>query len=805
MMQVHKNRIFYLIGAVVLLTIALLLIFYPQKQKEERLFISNSEPLYQEVIASHLQSSDFTASPHESALYEFSLGDSASVYNIQAMPFLKHDPNYHFVPHITQTVVIAIDRDQTDVEINSFADLLHTKEHITFDLGDRFDPNDWGSPMAQHIVLSMSHAIYGYYNTQAVGEFMGYLWDVEDRFHYQDMWQPIVVTYDSTAAEYIDGGRNLEVIIPSDGTISLDYGILYYGNAPIFAPDLDKALIDIGYRLPDGRADPILYPGDYSNAHPPSNEEAYRNATAELGATIRRTAFGRDTHNFANIVEHTLAFLIFLFLLIMYLYSILRRVNDKHIARSLAVAIHMAIFFIVIGLIKYLVEDNPTIETLLWYCSYIAKYGMSASIIHLMVRAGRSTRPKNVERTEKWYKLYLTATIAILVLIFTNHIHEWVFIVTDYNHSYHDYNYGYIIVLGWMYFSILVTLISLIRQCIQSPRKQMFLCPVIMVFLMFAYSYAFIFSVDIVINFEISFAISIIGAFFVELCMISRIFPHNMGYRPLFLHSGLAMQIKDFDGNTAESSLLSQEMDENFVLRQWDIAGGSFLYFEDQTSLNNTNKKLSHLNEMRRENNRLLLQKSKLQADLSALSVQRQIYESIDKILLSGTEKIEALSATISESQDHKKTMATVNILACMMKRSCMFHINLLYQNKVQVSMISSALTELISYCKALDITLVVNCRISEQLLSSQLVSIYSLSTITLEQAISCQCSSVVIQLYEENGQITLSVFGDTPLFSKQTLEKVCANLHQDMSNLSVKQWEQTEVYMLTGNSEVSS
>ncbi len=798
--KVKAQKWHYAVVTAVLI-FTLILLFYPSQKGEPRIFVPENQSKYAQVLSEHVKGREVVLTPLDSALGELSHGDGAFVSAIQAQPYIAADSNYHFVPHIAQTVVITIDRDETDTEINSFADLLKTEYAVTFDLDDRFETNDWGTPKAQQIILSMAYALDPSYDIRGVGQFMGTLWD-EERFHYQDMWKSIVITVDSVAAEYIERGRNSEVILPSDGAFTLEYGLLYYGEPPSIEQGMNKALVEAGYRLPNGMADSTLYPADYTNAKIPPDGEAYRSASAQLGAVIRRTAFIQDLYNFANIVEYTALFLGFLLFCILYLFSIKRRITDKSIANALVLATCTAILFVVIGILKYFVEDNIVLETLLWYSFYIPMYTMTASLVYVMMRAEHTVRPTNIARAIKWFKWYVYAEIAALILIFTNHYHQWVFIVTDYVHSYHSYNWGYAIVLSMMYIGILITLITLIRQCVHSPRKKMFLAPVIMVIVMLGYSCGHIFDFEPVLNFEISFAISLLAILFAELCMLSHIFPHNRGFKTLFLHSGLAMQIEDFDGNTVERSLITQQTDENYVLRQWDIAGGKFTYFEDQTSLNTTNRKLEQVNEMRRETNRLLLQKSKLQADLSAMAVQRQIYESIDEILLNGTQKIEQLSKDIEQNADSKRTMAKVSLLACIMKRTCMFHINLLHQQSQQVGIFLNTLQELSDYCLPFDLAVTVSCRTDKDLTGAEGVSMYSVCTSAVQQAIEQGASTLLLQLYEQDGKTILSALGDIPLFSKEQQQQLEGSLHEDMAQISSKPWEDTEIYLLTGSKE---
>ncbi len=799
-----SNKKTYWICGVFLLVLIFLLLFFPISQKQDLVLVSNNEHNYKNVLISHLKNKEVIICPNNSTLSAIKLGNSATVYDFQATPFLEYDSNYTFLPQIAHTVIIAVDRDMTDEKIESFEDLLHTKNHITFDLGDRFEQNDWGSPKAQHIILSMAQAIYGTYDVESVSKFMGDLWADGDRFHYQDMWQPILVTYDSTAAAYMKDGRNLEIIVPTDGTITLNYGLLTYNNSLDYIPEMEKELIESGYRLPNGTANPYLSTVDYRNAQLLNDANEYRRTTTTMGATVRRNTFEGDTFNFANIVEFTIGILISTFLLIFYLFSILKRVTNKQISYAIAVATILALLFLIIGFLKYLINDHPFIETILWYSFYIPMYGMSAILIYVMTRAEEMVRPTSVKRTAKWYKRYLCITSIILITIFTNHLHQWIFIVSDYQYSYHTYNWGYFFVLAWIYFSVFIALGSLIKQCIHSPRKKMFLCPIAMVAVMLFYSYGHIYNVSFIINFEISFAIAIIGVLFTELCMISRIFPHNIKYRPLFLHSALAMELVDYGGNIMEQSHVSKTLDENFILRQWKISGGSFFYYEDLTTLNNTKKNLRDVNELRRNNNQLLLQKSRLQADLAALAVQRRIYESIDQILLEGTVKIEELATNIIETQDNKRTMTTINILACMMKRSCMFRINMLYQHSLQVSLFSASLSELIGECASIGLTLTIGCRITKELRYTQVVAMYIFYAAAIEQGIAHRCFNIIIQLYEQNEQLTFSILGNIPLFTRKELKRFSTELSSYGIVLTKKNWEDTEAYILVDDKEES-
>ncbi len=774
---------------VVLLFFACLALLIP-KEQEPRFLIDSSHEDYFNIISPSLDGQK-VAFTEQSALSEFRYGDSIALYDYQAAELLPNLEGYTFTPHLSETVVIALDRSYTDHHIDSFSDILKTDLVVSFDLEDKFNYNDYGSPRARHIMLAMSEALYDSYDTQSLGEFMLYLEQDGERFCYLDMWQPIIITTDKKAATLISQGREIEVVIPEDGTTTVHYGILSKDlNIPLDSK-LSTSLITAGYRTAKGEADSALYPTDYQDAHFIENDLDFRGSSASVSADIRRATFEEDLYGFTNLVEISVAFTLLCFVVILYLFSIIRRVTDKRIERAFVGIAALQVLFLMLGLIKMIVVDNPFLETVLWYAFYIPMLFMPALLVYVMIVS--RYKGDHIERIMGLYKLYLGVTAALLLLVFTNSIHGLIFIITDYEHSYHDYNFGYFFVLGWIYFSILISVVSLIKQCFTSPRKALFLYPVMMIALMLVYSYGFIYSVEFIIKLELGFAITIMAIIFSEFCMLSRLIPHNQGYRRLFYNSNLAMKVEDKNKNTVESSLVAAALDQNYVLKKSKITGGTFLYFEDHTSLNNTSRQLAEINEKRRANNEFLLQKGKVNADIAAVTAEGNVYASIDNVLLSGTAKIESLVAQISKNSDHKRTMATINMLACIMKRECMLRINMLHRKEQTVEVFLSALAEMQVFAKDLGIDLIFSCQVAEFLPTAQAHAMYSLCAAAIERAAALYCCSVVVQIYKEEGQAVLSVFADLPLFKDGNITH--ENPHY---TVSAKPWEDTEVYRLT-------
>ncbi len=786
-----KYKIYFI---TIFLVVMSMFAFYNSKKENSNYLIQSSESGYIKALETSNPDLDLTKSEYDFATRSFENGVNVLVYEEIAIPLLKMKDDYKFYEHFTQTVIIAVDRSQTNEEINSFSDLLTTDLEINFDFDKLVAQNMWEYPKTHQITLAMANALYGEFDTQKLALDLKMI-NEEARFYTQNLDLPIIVTFDSVAVQLNKSGRNLEIIIPDDGTLMFDYGAFVYRDSISFSENLNDELINNGYRLIDGSADSLYYPSEseYENAQYVDDINSFNYATSQIGKDVRRIGFETRLYGFTNTIETTGFYLFLVVFLIGYILSIKRRITDEKIRGAIVIGLLLLLYFSTASVLKSLNSTSDFIESLLWYSYYIPILLAPAILVYISINTGRISP---IKFTNTIYKIYLSITVILLLFVFTNNFHELVFIVHDHTTTNFDYNTGYFIVFSWVAASLFFALVLLTTKTILSPKKSKLLFPFSASVLIFTYAVLRINGVVFIREFDIGFAVTILVIIYVESLMMSRLIPNNIGYKKLFLNSNLAMQIKDNANNLVYTSFVTKNIDDNFIKRTTPIDGGYFSYYEDYTSLNNARQNLGEVNDIIRQNNEFLLNNSKVRANLATLTAQRAAYDSIDSILNSGAEKIQNLARKLKTNKNKKKIMGTIGLYACLMKRECMLRINVLYKQWQNIITLENALLEVCSFSEDINLNITIGNSYQGDVLSKDILSIYHLFSIAIENAIAIKSKNLLMQIYTQDENIVFSIISDKVLFSNEEIDEFCKNEFRD--NLTVKSWEETQVYLFT-------
>ncbi len=729
-----------------------------------------------------------------SAIRSFEDGDNVASYNTSAVPLLNE--SYTFTPHYRQTIIIAIDRDMTNAQIEGFSDLVNSTLPINFDFSNMIAPNMWEYPQTHQIVLSMSNALYGEYDVDAVAEVIKSL-DEQRRFFVGDTSQPVTITYDSTAVDLIKKGENLEIIIPNDGTLSFDYGELSYMGNTIYTENLDDVLIDSGYRLPDGRADERFYPAkeEYENVGEITDYEEYSAATSLVAKTLRRDSFNTRIFGFTNQKESVAFYLLLLCLSILYMISLMRRITSAKIRGAAVNICILVILYITLSCIKGITSNSPVIETFIWYCYYIPTLLIPAMFVYIAINTENNVSGKNLD---KFYKIYLGLSFFYLILIFTNNFHQMVFIITNYVTTEFTYNFAYYIIMGTIYISVFLSLGVLIYKSFQSPKKKAFLMPTITLIVSLCYTCARVIGMQFAREFDVAFGFSIMIMLAIEACMQSRLFPNNKGYNKLFSDSSLMMEIRDFSENIVASSSTAKVMNDNFTLVKNSIAGGTFLYYEDYTTLNTASEKLSKLNSELERNNLLLKDKAKVNEELSALRAEKEVYGNIDVVLNEETQKIAKILSQIETSEDKKWLIGRINIIICKIKRVCMLLISAMYKKDQPISNFVNNITEMKEFAEAAGLKITIGNIKTGNIDTDKLLKMYRIFCLVVERAAAKKCSDIVVQLYDTGEETVFSVIPDKEVLKEGELKEIAQKFSLEDALIKIKPWDNTQSILLS-------
>ncbi len=765
-----------------------------QVEPQEDYILTQDDKNYKNVIANVLPELEINETTYGTTLRDFEEGQNIAVYENQGITLASVHEKYDFVPQLTQTIVIAIDREQCSEELTRFEDLITTDLAISFDFGKTIAENMWEYDSTHQVVLTMAKAIYGEYDVEAIAQDFAQIED-EGRFFVDDISKAILVTTDSNAVALKKAGRNLEIVIPQDGTLSFNYGMLVYDNRIITDEQISTKLIEMGYRLPDGSCDESYYPSkdDYVRAERIESFNEYNAASSLVSKTLRRDSFHTRLFGFTNSIEITAFFLALVFVIIYYFVSIKRRIADRKINKATTTVLVLLALLITMGLLKSVNSNNPFLETVLWYGYYIPILFIPATFVYIALHVGNQ---KIKPIVLKYYFIYLLLTFIPLIMIMTNNFHNWIFVVEDYSNTTFTHNIGYYFVMFWVASSIVFAYVLLVYKCLKNPKKWALAYPGILSIILAIYTVALAVRFTPVREFDVSFAITIFVLLYIETLIQSRLLPTNRGYDRFFKHSNLAMKIEDNQGNQVYTSYVTKDINDNFVQRSTSIIGGKFYYFEDYTALRSAEIKLKNINDKIKKNNKILLQNSNTQEKLAALSAEKAAYDSIDNILLIGTKKIAAYIDKIKESKDKKRIMNIISIHAMVMKRACMYRINALYQDNQSISILANSFVELKELADSVGLSIAVRLDVATTLPITNMSDMYGFFVVAFEQAFNLHCQKVLLQVYKVDDKTIFSVLADKPLFDKESLTELKKN--KINYSLAAKKWENTIMYLLS-------
>ncbi len=773
-----------------------------EEYQEPSIVFSNSNVAYANSLQVASPNLSIQYCKYSSALRVFDYGTNIAVDENFALPLLQGNPDYLFSGHYIQTVVIVVDREQTNERIESWDDLLKSQHAINFSFGKNVAQMVWNTPQNYHIVTSMAHALYGWYDIKSIAQDFKILHETR-RFYTNDNSMALSVMYDSDAIRLLEEGRNIEIVLPSEGTHAFIGGILYTDTIQIDTVLLEKELIGNGLRLIDGRSN-SYYPKNemYRNVTISKDHHAFNKAIASIDSIMRRESFNTKRYGFANTKERTIGYIICIIAVIMYLVSAVLRINQKNIRNAIVLICSLELLLATTQYIKSLVSYSPVLETFLWYAFYFSFVLIPTIFVYIAIKTGLQSASKTVPIS---YKIYFSISCLIILFVASNTRHELVFIIHNYYHSYFSYNWGYYLVMGWIYLSIAFALITLIYKAFQSPRKWAFLLPILSAILTLLYTIGIVLKVPIARDFEVGYGTAIALLLFIESCIQSRIFPVNKGYNILFAKSSLRIEIRDKANNLVISSSNPGLLNTNYTLKKTPIAGGAFWYYEDYSEINRTKRRLSLSNEALKKNNLLLQQKNEVEAELGALSVQKEVYKTIDYILQRDTKKIAHLLDSVDETTTTNSIIPKINIIACGIKRECIMRINALYKETQHIKDFLNYIHEIREFTTQIPMQITIGSEIREELPMQYCLLVYEFFRIILEQAANLECDHILVQAYKNKDDVVFSIVTNKNLLPHIDILPLNIKAESIQASFTTKPWEDTTVFLITLKKGISA
>ncbi|MCL2060482.1 MAG: hypothetical protein FWH01_15765 [Oscillospiraceae bacterium] len=684
--------------------------------------------------------------------YYLEAGLAVEAFDAQALPALGAGMASHWYPQHLATVVIAVDRDITDVAVNGWSDLIATQEGVGLEysqinmrmlmsamayglewspgaqgggsagepgggLADEPGGGSAGEPGGGSLRMSS-----GTYTLDSAVALLAAL-HKDSRLVQSLVGPPILICYDYQAAALKKSGRNIEIVIPAEGTLSFEKGLLSKTELPNMVDaaqavqaeqasqteqatqveqaaqaeqasqteQVAQAFIDAGLRVPDGRCDAAIYPGAdaYAAAGRPVDFERLNAITQDAVRFFRRDVIKARLYSSADSREHQLFVLIYIVLIAIWTASIAYRSTQKGVRRA-ALWAGIGLFgWIAVRLIKYQVPDDSHVSRYLWFSYYIFQLSLPVVLCWLawaIDRRGAGSKPP------VWLRGISAINATLIALVMTNDIHNLVFIIDlskpDWAFDY-GYDFMFYIVLAFNFAPLAIAVAMMLWKGRHGLRKPGLVLITVLFALLAAYAYGYVMRVPIAWDSDVTMVYGLFALLFMEVAVQAGMIPVNTNYAALFTNSPLGMRITDGMGrivwSSRASARYSREMflksvaaapaparqDEDTLLYAAALTGGYVLWQEDISKINRLHREIGESVGRLEAANAVLVEEEKIRRTIDAESARAQLMTQLEVEISGHTAKLSAMIEQLDGMQDRRRAAAEIMLLLCYVKRRC--------------------------------------------------------------------------------------------------------------------------------------
>ena len=689
--------------------------------------------------------------------------NAVEAFDAQSSSAIEHGVAAYSYPQYLATVVIAVDRDRTDVDIRGWRDLSETKEAVGID----------GSHMYNMMFSAIAYGLEGEnYTLTGAANLLVEL--RKSGLLHIDSYEPsILICYDFQAATMIKNGRDLEIIVPREGTFSYERGLL--SNTELsFVGDVDALLISAGFRLPDGRCDGALYPtaSAYETAIRVSDYDHFNTVCLDGDRVFRRSVLNTRLYSSADGREHQLFPLLYMIVLIVWASSVFRRAMQKSVRRATMLTEIILLGWMTVRLIKFQVIGESAPGLYLWYSYYL--FQLSLPPVALLL-AHAIDRPDDTA-LPKWLLAPIVLNGALVILVFTNHIHGLVFQIDFSKLNWAgDYGYGlgYMIIQYVNYTLLGLAVAIMMIKCGRSSRKKSLIFPSAFLIVLLLYGYGYYAQIPTARDSDITMVTGLLTLLFFESALRTGLIPVNTKYAAFFTNTPLRIQITDNDGKAVLSSATTVEyspdvlalalashphplpFDENTLLFAGGIRGGNVLWQEDISGLNRLHAEIDESISKLSATNAMLTEE-KIKRTLAEEAEKTQLMEQLESEIAVHTARLSAMTRELDGAADLPNKTAEIAILLCYVKRRC----NLFFRERETHSMFPGELTgyldELANIASYSDTKIIVFGDVNESLSVRRATLFYDFFYSTIEWAARQSCPHVMTHFREANGAVIM-------------------------------------------------
>lgn len=677
----RKQKWIYSIVLSVLIFTLLALCVITANEPNRSVRFSNTIPAYENIIT-----------PSDYPLH--------IAYELQAIPLIEAGVVKAYRTDFISTIIIAVDRELVGDDITGWSCLRTGDYQVYFGYMRKLSHIEFG-----YAFLSMKAGLdYEDGNNKNTINLLKYLHKTGRLTSDDPSAVPVAVMFDYQAAQMRKDGRNIEIIVPAEGTLSFPIGIMntFFDNLPDVQPE---DLLAAGFRLPNGDCDFSIYPDPEHYMRAQNAVLTPKTATQIISgvASFQRQVLGKRLLSPANGVENMFAYIAFIMITVIWTGLLNMRISDKALQKKLFTISLLLLFWMLIRIIN-LVLPEGSVHRFFWYLYYIPLIFLPTVLFWV----GQILAKNRLSRLSRFAgKASFLISLFLTLLVLTNDFHQMAFYFyrgTEGN------NYDIYYTNGWVYYSVFIWSLFLIfafvflvtRKTNESAVKRaspLFL--IVCCSLVYFGGYAF--GITIFRESEFSIVYGILTLLFLEVCFRNRLIPNNDKLGALLLGAPIDMHIfsdamqMEYKTDSSEDLpyvivekvrehmhpednspySLSLPGDESTLYIVYRINGGYTVFVRHLDSVIRLRSALAEQNEKIKNQNRILARTQKIKGEIARLQAQQELFSRIDGVLKERVNRINTIFCAIpfisGEKCEHReifrKQLAVIKTLVNYCKR----------------------------------------------------------------------------------------------------------------------------------------
>lgn len=452
----------------------------------------------------------------------------------------------------------------------------------------------------------------------------------------------------------------------------------------------------------------------------------------------------KDTTEAMYVVSQVAVLAIYIGILVSWAASVYDRIVNKNIRRYLITIVGLIMVWMLMRTLRFTVFYHVyPIGQWCWYAYYI---GMILIPQVCLMAAKYIGKPEEYRLPKKWYLMYIPS-LALLVGILTNDLHQWAFrFHKGYEVGWDIYQHGalYYVAVLWIFTCIALMLVQIMKNCRIPGTKKMIWLPVAMLGIGVLYSVLYAVDSDLFGFIEMTAALCFTVVAIWESCIKTGLIQSNNNYDELLKHSGLGVAIVDNDSvihyRSDDAVTLPREQMQIALERplmlaggvrvsSFEIRGGYTLYQEDISELIDIIDELKEIREELKDSNAVSMQNYQMDKQVRILAEKNRLHDELHR---QTTRQIDMLNDWLTklnetDNPDEKRELLRrIVVVGAYLKRR---------NNLILVSEQDGTLSEA-----------ELNLSVNEMMKNLQLAGVKCAASVEFERSVS---SDVIMQLFD--------------------------------------------------------